>query len=395
MAAGLAAGVLGLTLATAAPASAHGFSSTMFADVTSGDDGTLRAELGLEYDLLVVSAAEFEKDDEFFQQGLDLFETGEEKKALDDHADTVISYATDRFTISDGSGACEAEQVGDFRIEEREGVPYAFFDLEYACDGGDDASHEIRSSLFADDEGYVKDAKTIVTYDLDGHSGSAALDAANPTFSTAQPWYERLGEFFLLGAEHLLTGIDHILFLLALIVGSRRLRDIVLAATTFTIAHSITFLLAALGVVSLPASIVEPIIAISIAIVAGWYLWGVYRRRGKPESVALDPNGLFGLNRADWMRLAVVFAFGLIHGVGFAGALGIDEPFSWLLLWSLLVFNVGIEVVQLTIIAVVFPILVLLRRRAPRVALWVGVVVGALVTVIALVWFVQRILGVG
>ena len=136
----------------------------------------------------------------------------------------------------------------------------------------------MRSGLFPDDEGYVRGTKTIVTYDIDGRSGSAALDAANPSFSTAQSAYQRFGEFFLLGAEHLLSGVDHILFLLALIAGSRRLREIVLAATSFTLAHSVTFMLAALGLVEVPARVVEPVIALSIAVVAGWHLWGIWRR---------------------------------------------------------------------------------------------------------------------
>jgi hypothetical protein len=88
-----------------------------------------------------------------------------------------------------------------------------------------------------------------------------------------------------------------------------------------------------------------------------------------------------------------VFGFGLVHGLGFAGALGIQEAWSWTLLWSLLVFNVGIEAVQLGIIAVVFPLLLLLRRRAPLAGLWVGVAVAAVVTVMGLVWFFERILG--
>ena len=88
---------------------------------------------------------------------------------------------------------------------------------------------------------------------------------------------EQYWEFFRLGAEHLYTGIDHILFLLALIAGSRRLRDIVAVATTFTVAHSVTFILAALGFVSAPASIIEPVIALSISVVAGMTLWRLWR----------------------------------------------------------------------------------------------------------------------
>ncbi|MCW2749012.1 MAG: HupE/UreJ family protein, partial [Aeromicrobium sp.] len=102
----------------------------------------------------------------------------------------------------------------------------------------------------------------------------------------------------------------------------------------------------------------------------------------------------FSLDRAGWARLAVVFCFGLVHGLGFASALGIDQAWSWTLLWSLLVFNVGIEAVQLALIASVFPLLVLLRRRSPVVGLWTTGTIAAVVTVMGLVWFVERISGI-
>jgi hypothetical protein len=401
---------LGLALVAAsialvgAPAAAHGFSSTAYVDVTAADDEAVRTALELEYDLLIVSAAENGDDDDLFQQGMDLFESGDEEIALNAHADTIVEYATERFTVSADGGECTPSLVGDITVDIRDDVPYARLLLDQDCPtgtGGEPAAHELRSALFPDSEGYVTGTTTIVTYDIDGRSGSAALDAANPSFSTEQHWTERFVEFFLLGAEHLLGGLDHILFLLALIVGSRRLRDVVLAATTFTVAHSVTFLLAALGLVDVPAAVVEPLIALSIAVVAAWYLWGVWRRR---PLAAVDAQtgtgttrtlGRLGLDRGDWTRLAVVFAFGLMHGLGFAGALGIQEAFSWTLLWSLLVFNVGIEVVQLALIALIFPALTLLRRRAPRAGLWAGVAVASVVTVMGLYWFVERVLGIG
>jgi hypothetical protein len=89
----------------------------------------------------------------------------------------------------------------------------------------------------------------------------------------------------------------------------------------------------------------------------------------------------------------VVFCFGLVHGLGFAGALGIQAAWSWQLLWSLLVFNVGIEVVQLTTIVVVFPLLALLRHRAPATARWTTGAIAAAVSVTGVVWFVQRVAG--
>ncbi|QEO14892.1 HupE/UreJ family protein [Agromyces intestinalis] len=399
-AAGLAAAGLALVgaLLPTAAATAHGFTSTVYVEVTAPAPDRVRAALELEYDLLVVSAAEYEHDPALFDEGMALFETGDEARALDAHADTVLAYVSQRFTVTADGVACESEQTGGFGSRIRDDVPYAQLVLDFTCPAADGehaahAAHEVRSSLFPDEEGYVRDTKTIVTYELDGANGSAALDASHPSFSTGQSLGERFGEFFLLGAEHLLSGIDHILFLLALIIGSRRLRDVVLAATTFTVAHSVTFLLAALGVVDAPPAVVEPVIAGSIAVVAIWYLRGLWRRRDRLYLPEPPHRGPLGLNRADWSRLGVVFAFGLVHGLGFAGALGIDEPWSWTLLWSLLVFNIGIEAVQLGIIALVFPALTLLRRRMPRTALWASVALATGITGTALVWFTQRVLG--
>jgi uncharacterized membrane protein len=389
-----ALGAVALATLAAAPAAAHGFSSVVYADIGSTDTGHIRAELQLEYDLLVVSAADAGSDDQLFQDGTAAFESGdpiEQADVLAEHADTVLDYVAPRFTVTAGGELCAPSQVGDVTMSEQQGVPYAVLVLDDACAQPGDF-HVVTSTLFPDSEGYVTSTKTILTYDLDTRSGSAALDTEQASFSTQQSTAERFWEFFRLGAEHLLTGIDHILFLLALIAGSRRLREVVLAATAFTIAHSVTFILAATGVVSAPSAIVEPVIALSIAIVAAWHLWQLWRR-GRAANTLEATSGPLGLDRAGWLRLLVVFCFGLVHGLGFASALGIDEPWSWTLLWSLLVFNLGIEVVQLSIIAIVFPVLVLLRRRAPRLGLWATGALAVAVSIAGLVWFFQRILG--
>jgi hypothetical protein len=371
---------------------AHGFSSVVYVDATSPARGHVRTALGLEYDLLVVSAADSERDDPLFRAGTAAFEARDSARqaaALDAHADSIVTYVTQRFGVTVEGKACTSRRDGGFRIEQRDGVPYALLVLDYRCSESGDA-HELRSGLFPNSEGYVRDTKTIVTYDLDLNSGSASLDARQPSFSTQQSLLEQFREFFRLGAEHLLGGIDHILFLLALIAGSRRLREIVLAATTFTVAHSVTFILAALGVVHVPAAIVEPVIALSIAAVAGLYLWRIWRRGSHAADLEAVGHGRLGLDAAGRTRLAVVFCFGLVHGLGFASALGIDRAWSWTLLSSLFVFNLGIESVQLGIIVVVFPLLALLRRRAPLAGLSTTGGIAAVVSATGLVWFVQR-----
>lgn len=393
----LAVAALAILGGGAAPATAHGISSVVYADVSDGGKaGHLQAVLQLEYDLLVVSAADAERVDPLFQDAIPAWEYGdseEQAAALDAYADTVLAYVSERFGVSAGGEDCTLSQVGGYDITEQQEVPYAVLTLDADCSGAA-GEYTVRSGLFPDAEGYVVGTETILTYDLHGHAGSALIDAANPEFSVDQSLGERLWEFFVLGAEHLLFGIDHILFLLALIAGSRRLREVVLAATAFTLAHSVTFILAALHVFTLPAEIIEPIIALSISIVAAWPLIRLWRT-GRDDTGRDATGGPLGLDRGGWIRLAIVFVFGLIHGMGFASALGIDEPWSWSLLWSLLVFNVGIEAVQIGIILVVFPLLMLLHRRAPRVAAWVTGTVTAAVAVIGLFWFVQRVLGWG
>jgi hypothetical protein len=365
--------------------------------MTSPEKGHVRTELALEYDLLVVSTADAEHDDALFRAGTAAFDGGDataRAAALDAHARSVDAYvnARQRLTVKDGK-ACTPTRDGRVRITRRDGVPYALLDLDYRCpqSGG---AHVLRSALFPDSEGYVRGTKTIVTYDeIDLKSGTASLDARHPSFSTDQSLLTRYWEFYRLGANHLLTGIDHILFLLALIAGSRRLREIVLAATSFTLAHSVTFILAALGVVHVPSGLVEPTIALSIAVVASLHLLRIWRLRSHAADVEDVGLGPLGLDATGWTRLGVVFCFGLVHGLGFASALGLDQSASWSLLSSLVVFNLGIESVQLGIILLTFPVLALLRHRSPLAAVWTTGALAAGVAAMGLVWFVERAFG--
>ncbi len=385
-----------LVLMVAGPGEAHGLTSAVYVDMTSPARGTVAVRFGLEYDLFEVSVADLEDDDALYRAGQPAWNHGDfpaMEAAMDDHQASTLRYVDSHFQLSGSGRRCTASSISDATVDIRQGVPYVFLDVDYACDR-DATVHDVTTTFFDADEGYVNGVVTIVTYDLDLHTGSAALELGQTTFSTHQSFGARFSQFFRLGTHHLLTGLDHLLFLAALIVGSRRLREVVLGATTFTIAHLVTLALTALGIVHVPENVVEPLIALSIAAVAGWHLVRLWRKGAHATDIDTTSTSHFALDRAGYLRLGVVFFFGLIHGMGFAGALGIDNPWSWSLLWSLLVFSIGIETVQIGLIVVVFPVLALVRHRSPRAGRGVTGLVAAAVTVFGLVWFVQRIVEV-
>jgi hydrogenase/urease accessory protein HupE len=153
----------------------------------------------------------------------------------------------------------------------------------------------------------------------------------------------RFREFFMLGIHHIITGYDHLLFLFGLLIVCRTARSGIVLITCFTVAHSLTLVLSTLGLVDLPGLFVEATIAASILYV------GI--------------ENLFRKDGAHGWRWVLTFAFGLIHGLGFAGVLhemGIAKTGSAAVL-PLFAFNLGVEAGQLAIAAVVLPILWKLR----------------------------------
>jgi hypothetical protein len=174
---------------------------------------------------------------------------------------------------------------------------------------------------------------------LDAESSAATIDleAASSTASGAA-WY-----FLALGVRHILYGYDHLVFLAGLLLAVRTVRELLVALTAFTAAHSVSLALVVIGGVHAPASIVEPLIAASIA-------W-----------VGLE-NLRYGQHGARWI---VVFGFGLIHGFGLAGAL-LDLGFGSSpteIAIALISFNGGVEAGQLAAAAALLPLLWFIRSR--------------------------------
>lgn len=199
---------------------------------------------------------------------------------------------------------------------------------------------------------------------------TAAFAASPPIAAPAPPTaLETAWEYFVLGIEHILFGIDHVVFLMGLILVGGRFRQLAIMITAFTASHSITLALAVLGVVAPSPSLVEPVIALSVAYV------------GVENFIVKDAS----------KRWRIAGIFGLIHGFGFAGALGEVGLPKQNLIPALATFNVGVEVGQLGLLAIALPIVLSLRKRAWFVPRGVQAL-SAAVAIAGIVWFVERVL---
>lgn len=176
--------------------------------------------------------------------------------------------------------------------------------------------------------------------------------------------------FIGIGFSHILPlGFDHVLFVLGLFFFATRLRPLLAQITAFTAAHSLTLGLSLSGAITLPARVVEPLIALSIAVVA---LENLFARR---------------MRTSRWL---IVFAFGLVHGLGFAGALrefGLPPGTFWS---TLLGFNLGVEAGQLAVVSTAYAALGWFWGR-PWYYRRVTVPASAAIALVALFWFFERI----
>ncbi len=178
-----------------------------------------------------------------------------------------------------------------------------------------------------------------------------------------------------LGFEHIVPkGLDHILFVLGLFFFSLRWRPLLAQVTAFTVAHTVTLALATLGLVTLSPAIVEPLIAISIAYVA------------VENIISGGPDAKIG-----WRRTGVVFAFGLLHGIGFASVLGEIGLSPGAFLSGLIGFNIGVELGQLAVIAVAFLLLGVPFGRKPYYRNFVAIPGSVAIGAMGLWWAIERI----
>jgi len=233
-----------------------------------------------------------------------------------------------------------------------------------------------RSSLFLDSypvlirAGHPSDSTDVDAYEwLNGSQQSrdyslSELDARGSSLV-------RFGRTVALGFTHILPGgLDHVLFVVGLFLLAGGTRALLLQITAFTVAHSVTLALAAMGFVPVPGAIVEPLIALSIAYVA--------------------IENLVTTSLSRW-RLAVVFAFGLLHGLGFAGAfreLGVgasDLPLT------LVGFNVGVELGQIAVVVLAAVVVRLIPIPSDRRRQWITVPASVAIAAMGIFWAFQRV----
>ena len=212
----------------------------------------------------------------------------------------------------------------------------------------------------------------------DGTQHSTILRGSNASYTIPEraTKMEVAGSYWRMGTIHILEGADHLLFVLALLLIVSGLMPLLKAVTAFTVAHSITLVLATLGLVHMPSSPTEAIIALSIVFLAGEI---IHKHQGK--------TGI--TERWPWL---IAFIFGLFHGLGFAGALSeIGVPQHEVPL-ALLMFNVGVETGQLLFIAAVLSLMALFKRLPVTLPQGAWRLMPYSIGGVAAFWTIQRVM---
>jgi len=211
-------------------------------------------------------------------------------------------------------------------------------------------------------------------YENDAVTAQAILDKKRDRFEyfagTRQGVWAVLQKFVPSGVHHILIGPDHLLFLVGLLLMGGTIRQLLLVVTAFTIAHSITLSLAALNMVIAPAGLIEPAIALSV--------------------VYVGADNLLMSGGRD-VRAWIAFAFGFIHGFGFANVLRDMELPSRALGWTLFGFNLGVEIGQLFVVLIVASGLAWIRSRSEIAGRQLAFAGSIVVMLAGGFWFVQRV----
>jgi hypothetical protein len=297
------------------------------------------------------------------------------------HYAAALAYALPRLSVRSGGQPCRA-QAGTPRVVAHADGNYLAVELAFQCTDAPRRLSLHYDLLFERDASH----RGIVHVTSSGADQTLIFTATERSRTLDVGATSTLRDFLRivrLGIGHIWSGYDHLLFLLALLLpavlrreGKRwvpvpgfrpTFREVLRTVTAFTLAHSLTLALAALGVVALPSRLVESAIALSVVLAAANNLWPVVR--------------------AD--RWVAAFELGLLHGFGFAAALADAGLAGRSLASALFGFNLGVEIGQMTIVALLLPLAYAARAR-PLYTRWALGAGSAVVALIAGVWLVER-----
>ena len=300
------------------------------------------------------------------------------REAAARQGERLFAILSRRFVLGADGRALAMRLVDVTPDRERRGLTFEF---EAPLDALP-ARIDVAARLFPDDQEHETDVNADVggvlrhqdLLDRERTTLSFATAAREPRPAAVFP------RFVSAGIHHIFIGPDHILFVLGLLLLGGGLGRLLKIVTAFTIAHSVTLALATLGWVTPPARVIEPLIALSIVFVAFENLRAVWWRRQRAGEPPVD--------RRAWLA----FAFGFVHGFGFASVLREFGLPPGAMGMALLAFNLGVEVGQAAIVVVAAPLFALVAARGPA---WRSALVGAGSCVVAAAgawWFVERAL---
>jgi hypothetical protein len=291
-----------------------------------------------------------------------------EPMVLEPHRDTIVALLQQRLKIAvDGQPLTSVGWSPAVPIPERQSIR---FQAHY--DGGRAPGVVTVGGLLFP---YDATHQTFINFYEDGTLGSQAILGKSHTqfeyfAGTRQGILAVIRKFVPSGIHHILIGPDHLLFLVGLLLVGGSLKRLLLVISAFTLAHSVTLSLAAMNIVTPPASIIEPAIALSIVYVGA-------------------DNLMAGTGRD--MRALIALAFGFIHGFGFANVLREMDLPGGALGWSLFSFNLGVEMGQVFVVVPVAAALMALRSRTEVVGRRLAFVGSLVVMAAGAYWFIQRV----
>ncbi|WP_261303962.1 HupE/UreJ family protein [Paenibacillus andongensis] len=358
-------------------AGAH-FSSTGYSDIKVGSD-TIQYHLSiLEHDFLQIFPDKADGGDKISDN------------QLSSSLDTVAKLVNDGVVVT-GDGKVGAGVIVNAKHEKRASMEMIGIDIRYKFAStvkrylmqynffwytGIDPNHSNYATIHVGGqtiEQVLGSQNYIVQIQGPGPAAgnpemASAPAVAIPMADTSNAsWQSTLKTYILMGMEHIWSGLDHMLFLFGLLLAAeQRVWKIVKLITAFTIGHCITLVLSSLEIAYLSPKIVEPLIALSILYIAAENIWK------KKESA----------------RVVVTMLFGLVHGFGFAEVL--RGTLSGHMALPLFSFNLGVEIGQLVVVAVVIPVLLLIRRMPLKIN-W-NLYASGIIGVFGLYWLIERVL---